>query len=272
MSLEIIRNELISAGLHEESVERLLDHYQDMRFHLGNEDYVEAGAHIGNFCENVANILLEEVGEGAQPHVSVGDVVEKMVNGHFDTEQLSPEIYLTVARMLRAVYDIRNNRDSVHVNLQIPVNQSDTQTAVRISSWILTELLREYGNKHDDDVDDIAAQIEDIASPLTPYIDSYEGKRIIMSRELSVEEEILVHLHAYRKALEADTLSEWIIDANGHTVKSKLGNMKQAKKVHYEDGMAKITPLGSAEAESIIDEQFEGDIEAIRDRDEKLAN
>jgi hypothetical protein len=269
MSLEIIRDELISSGLHEESVNRMLEHYQDMRFHLGNGDYVEAGAHIGNFSENVANLLLAEVGEGAEPHVSVGNVVDDLVNGHLDTSNLSQEIYLTVPRMLRSVYDIRNNRDSVHVNLQIPVNHSDTHTAVRISSWILTELLREYGDETD--VDEIAALIEELAAPLTVYIDSYEGKRIIMSRELSVEEEILVHLHAYGDELDSDTLSEWIIDAKAHTVKSKLGNLKQAREVHYEDGMAKITSLGSERAQTIISEHFEDGLRDVERRNNQLA-
>lgn len=270
MSLDLIKEQLISAGLHEESVDRMLDHYQDMRFYLGNEDYVEAGAHIGNFLENVANIILDEAGEEVDPHISVGNFVDNIVNGHYDTDELSPEIVLTVPRMMRAAYDLRNNRDSVHVNLKIPVNHSDTQTAVRISTWILIELLREYGSE--DDVDEIAGLIEEFAAPLTPYIDSYEGKRIIMSRELDVEEEILVHLYAYGKTLEADTLVEWIIDANGHTVKSKLGNLKQARKVHYEDGRAKITSLGSDDAKEIIKEHFDSGIEDLSRRDEQLIN
>lgn len=269
MSVDEIRGQLVKAGLHEESVERLLDHYQDMRFYLGNQDYVEAGTHVGNFCENVANIILEEVGEGVNPHVSVGNFLDKIVNGHYDTSDTSPTIQTTIPRMMRAAYDIRNHRDSVHVNLKVPVNHSDTQSAVRMCSWILTELLRIYGDE--DDVDEIATMIDGLASPMTPYIDSYQGKRLIMSQELSVEEEILVHLYAYGRPLDAEKLADWIIEADAHSVKSKLGNLKQARKVHYENGVAKITTLGIQEAEDIINEHFESGIGDLKRRDEQLA-
>lgn len=269
MTLEAIRSQLLYADLHEESVNRMLDHYEDMRFYLGNEDYVEAGAHVGNFCENMANIIRAETDAGIDPNIGVGNFVNNIVNGHFDTDSLDRGVRLIIPRAMRAAYDLRNQRDSVHVNLEIPVNHSDTQTAVRLCTWMLAELLRVYGDE--DDVDEIANMIEDLASPNTPYIDSYDGKRLIMSQELDVEEELLVHLQALGTEVDADTLSEWIMEADAHTVKSRLGNLKQARKVHYEDGIAKITPLGVEEAEEIIDEHFESGVEDLSRRDEQLA-
>lgn len=259
MSVSTIKEQLVDAGLHEESVNRMIEHYQQMRFHLGSEDFVEAGAHVGNFCENVANLILDEIGEGASPHVNVGTFVDRMLNGQYDAQGLAPDVRKTVPRMLRAAYDIRNNRDSVHMNLEVPVNRSDTQTAVRISSWVLTELLYEYGD--DEDIDIIAETIDALAAPLTPYIDTFEGSRIVMSEGLSLTDEILVHLHLYGRPLDADNLAEWIIGEDAHSVKSTLGNLKQQRKVHYEEGVAKITSLGSSRAEQIIDEQFEDGIQ-----------
>lgn len=268
MSVEFIRSELMEAGLHEESVDDLIDHYRDMRFHLANEKYVEAGAHVGNFCENLANIIRAETGEGVDPHIGVGTFLDNILNGVFPKNGLEDEIYTAVPRAMRVAYDLRNNRDSVHVNLKVEVNHSDTQTAVRLCTWMLSELVRVYSDE--DNLDDVAELIEQFASSLTPYIDSYNGNRLVMHRNLDLEEELLVHLHALGHEVDAEQLTEWIIGSNAHSVKSKLGNMKQSRKVHYDEGRAKITPIGVEEAEEIIEEYFDGDIPDVERRDEQL--
>lgn len=259
MTVEFIRNQLHDAGLHEESVNRLIDHYQDMRFYLGNGNYIEAGAHVGNFCENLANVLLDQTSEGADPHIEVGRFLDNILNGNYDTSNLPYEAYMLIPRAMRAAYGIRNNRDSVHVNLEVPVNHSDTQTAVRLCTWMLAELLRIYGSE--DHLDDIADMIEELGSPMMPYIAAHDGHRLIMSRDLTLEQEILIHLHLHGRELGAGQLEEWIPDHDGHRIRSRLGNLKQARKVFYEDGTAKITPLGSQDAEEIIEEHFESGFE-----------
>lgn len=254
MSISLIQEQLLDAGLHEESVERLLEHYQDMRFRLGNREYIDAGAHIGNFCENLTNLILAETNQGAQARPSVGNFIDNILNGNYDTSDLVYEIRVTIPRAMRVAYDLRNNRDSVHINLDVPVNHSDTQTAVRLCTWMLIELLRVYGDENH--VDEIADLIEELADPVTPYIDSYNGKQRVMHTGLELEQELLVLLRIGQE-VSADKLTENILEADGHRVKSKLGNMKQSRKVHYEEGTAKITPIGAEEAEEIINEYFE---------------
>lgn len=270
MSVGFVRSQLLDAELHEESVDDLIKHYQDMRFHLGNENYIEAGAHVGNFCENLANIILAETGEGVDPHIQAGQFIDKILNGHYDKNGLDYEVYTTIPRTMRVAYDLRNNRDSVHVNLEVEVNRSDTQTAVRLCTWMLSELVRIYGDE--DHLDDVAELIEELAAPMTPYIDNYNGKRLVMHRELELEEEILVHLHSIGREVDANKLTEWIMGADSHKVKSRLGNMKKSRKVHYEGGMAKITPLGVEDAQEVINEYFDGNIPDVRRRNKQLVD
>jgi|GEM_PF-4637115 len=269
MSVEFVRSELLDAGLHEESVNDLIEHYRDMRFHLSNENYVEAGAHVGNFCENLANIIRAETGEGIDPHIGVGDFLQDILNGNLPKNGLEYELYTTIPRTMRVAYDLRNNRDSVHVNLEVEVNYSDTQTAVRLCTWMLSELVRVYSDA--EHRDEVAQLIQKLAAPMTPYVDSYNGNRIVMDDDLELEEEILVHLYALGHEVEADKLSDWIIGATGAQISGTLGSMKQKRKVHYEDGVAKITPIGVEAAEEIIGEYFGGDIPEIERRDEQMA-
>ncbi|APX95721.1 hypothetical protein [Natronorubrum daqingense] len=270
MSVKFVRGELLDADLHEESVNDLIEHYRDMRFHLANENYVEAGAHVGNFCENLANIIRAETGEGVDPYIGVGNFLDSILNGNFPKNGLDYEVYTTIPRTMRVAYDLRNNRDSVHVNLEVEVNHSDTQTAVRLCTWMLAEMLRVYSDE--DHLDNVAEIIEQLAAPMTPYIDSYNGNRLVMHRELGLQEELLVHLYALGTEVAAEKLTEWIVGSNGHSVKSNLGSMKKSRQVHYDDGKAKITPLGVEKAEEIVEEYFNGAIPDMERRNKQMAN
>lgn len=255
MSIETLKEEFLDAGFHEESTERALEHFQEMRVQLGRGNYVNAGAHVGNFCENVVNILRDQMGEGTESNVEVGTFVDHCTCGNIGNSE-PREIRLTIPRMIRAAYELRNARDSVHVNLEVEVNHSDTQAAVRTCSWILAELLRAYGDE--DDMDEIADLIEELARPLTPYIDEHNGDRMIQHTELGVREEVLIHLHSSTGEVDADDLVDWIPGEDSRSVKGALGRLKQDRKVWYDndEGTARIASLGAEEAREIEAEHF----------------
>jgi hypothetical protein len=167
MSVETVKQELLEGGLHQESVERLLDHYQSMQDRIQEGEYDEAGTHIGNFCENIVNILRDEMGEGIEARPCVGTFVDHCLSGNIGTGE-PDSIRLQVARVLRAAYDIRNTRDSVHVNLQVPVNHADTQAGTVMCSWMLAEVLRVYADGDEtDDMEEIGKLIDELSEPVT---------------------------------------------------------------------------------------------------------
>jgi hypothetical protein len=165
MSMKKIRHDLLDGGLHKESVDRLLDHYQSMQTRLQEGEYDEAGTHIGNFCENMVNILLHAMGESIQQTPSLGTFVDDCLDGRIGLSE-PDSVRLQIPRTIRAAYDIRSNRDSVHVNLQTPVNHADTQTGIAMCSWMLAEVLRVYGDDTDD-MEEIADLIEELAEPVS---------------------------------------------------------------------------------------------------------
>lgn len=167
MSLTKVRQELLDGGLHKESVVRLLNHYQSMQDRIEEGEYDEAGTHIGNFCENVVNILLDVMGESVEARPNVGTFVDNCTAGNIGTGE-PDSVRLQVARILRAAYDIRNNRDSVHVNLQVPVNHADTQAGIAMCSWVLAEILRVYGDSDEtDEMEEIGELIDELSEPVT---------------------------------------------------------------------------------------------------------
>jgi len=166
MSLDKIEQELLDGNCHEESVDRILDHYQSMQTRLKEGEYDEAGSHIGNFCENVVNLLRDQMGRSVQERPKVGAFIQSTTDGKYGGSE-PDSIRLQVPRTLRAAYDIRNNRDSVHTYLEVPVNHADTQAGVAMCSWMLAEIVRVYGSSDDvDDMETVGDLIEEISEPV----------------------------------------------------------------------------------------------------------
>ncbi len=115
----------------------------------------------------MVNILLDQMGEGIQDHPAVDDFINDCLNGQIGLNEVD-SIRLQIPRTIRAAYDIRNNRDSVHVNLRVPVNYADTQAGIAMCSWMLAEVLRVYGDgDHTDDMEEVGDLIEELSAPVS---------------------------------------------------------------------------------------------------------
>jgi hypothetical protein len=265
MNSDEIKSQLVEEGeLHEDSVEELLRHHRKMKFHLKNGDFEASGVHVGKFCENVANILRELYLGGVVSNPEVGTVVDQVTSqGHTgDPDAMK----LTVPRFLRATYEIRNRRN-VHVNLDLPVSHSDTQTAVRMCTWMLAELIRVHGlpddmdeikdglsDEQEEQLEEVSEEIEGLASINNPLVEEHRGKILVNSTELSLTDEILVILYFAEGEVKARKLAKSIPNKAPQKVTKRLGNLKQQRMIFYEDSKAKIAGLGREKAEEVIDE------------------
>lgn len=163
MTRDILSEQLLDGGLHEESTKRLLDHFEQLQTALRDENYGEVGRHVGNFCENLSNILRVESGVKVDPHPDLGTFVNRITSGGFD-EELPYELKIMVPHAMRIAYDLRSRRDTVHINLQTPVNHADAALSERLCAWMLAELVREYGSE--EDIDKIHDLLEELATPV----------------------------------------------------------------------------------------------------------
>lgn len=257
MSLQEARTELLGAGLHQLSVERMLDHYEAMQFHLQAGEYDEIGNDVGNFCENAANVVLSSMGEGIRPNISFGDFMDDIENGVLNTSA-DRGLRLTIPRMLRSAYELRSTRDYVHTDLENPVNHADSQTSVEICSWVLADLIRIHGNQSN--MDEIAKMIEDVTAPDIPFIDDYGNQPpLVLHDSLSTGQEILVHLYfADEQTLNADDLVERIPGSSPNSVRGSLGNYSASRAVRYDSdtGEARLTGMGQEKARTILESEF----------------
>jgi len=245
-----IKSQLVEGGLNKGSVERMLSHYENMRFYLGNRKYQETILHVGKFCENAGNIILDILGQPLENSPSLGSILSTIEKNQ-NNQNVDALIRLTIPRFLRAAYEIRSRRDGVHTNLEVPVNHGDASMAVQMCSWILAEFVRVYGAPKN--LTQSRNLIESLAQPLSPFVDEYDGRKLIMSNKLSVPQEILVHLNnSPGGELEVDDLVRWIPGATSNHIRTCLRQHASNRMVHYADDKAKITPIGSKAIEDVL--------------------
>jgi len=250
MTISAIETQLLDAGLHEQSVKRMLEHYKQMQLYYGSGKFEESGLHIGKFCENVGNIVIKELGGQVHPSPELRNILSDIerLNNNTSVDKM---VRITIPRFLRAAYDLRSQRDAVHTNLETPVSHADAHAGVHLCRWILAELVRVYGSAKQ--IDEAAKLIESLTMQVSPYVDDYEGRRLIMSNKLSVAQEILVHLYnGTTGGLDITLLDQWIPKADMNHIKTCLRQLKDRRLVHYDGKSAKITPLGFKEAEKIL--------------------
>lgn len=258
MSLQEAKSELLGAGLHQQSVERLLDYYEAMQFHLQAGEFDEIGNDVGNFCENAANVVLSSMGEQIRPNISFGDFMDDIENGVLNTN-VDRGLRLTIPRMLRGAYELRSTRDYVHTDLENPVNHADSQTAVEICSWVLADLIRIHGNPSH--MDEIAEMIENAISPDIPFIDDYgDEPPLVLHDDLTTGQEVLIHLYfADGQTLNADQLLERIPGSTPGSVRGALGAFTPGRVLRYDSdtGEAMLTAKGRQRARSILEKEFD---------------
>ena len=241
---------LITEGMDGGSVNRMLEHYKRLRFYFGCGKYEETGLHVGKFCENVGNLILEILGGDIETSPSLGSILTKIKSRDNDST-IDGMIRTVIPRFLRAAYDLRSKRDAVHTNLVLSVNHVDASVAVHICNWILAEFVRVYGGAQD--ISQAKKIIENFAQQVSPFVDEYKGKRWIMSNKLTVSQEVLVHLNNVPGGvLEVNILVTWIPNADNNHIRTVLRQLQEKRRIFYSGNTCKITPLGSNYIEDIV--------------------
>jgi len=233
--------------LHRSSLENMIIHYKEMRIYYALNKPEEIGLHGGKFCEHAANLVLWILKKEIHDKPKIEEILQKIDKAQ--NNSTDDMIRITIPRMIRAAYEMRSKRDSVHVNREIKVNDIDARVLLAICGWILAEFLRAYGTK---DIKKAAELIDKISKVDIPLIDDYKDRKLIMSPKFSVPEEVLIHLTNMQVEVDVNDLVKWIPNLKINHLRTVLRQLKEKRFVYYEGDLTKITPLGTEETGRII--------------------
>jgi len=199
----------------------------------------------GKFIETVVQCLqfLERGSFDAQPSV---DAYVK--NLESTAPSLSDDLRITLCRIARACYTVRNKRNVAHKG-QVDPNVYDLRFIFAGCQWILSELLR-YSAK----IDKAAAGrlIDFVQIPAGEIVEVIGTTRIVHGN-LTVDEEIIVLLNSYypdfvKRAEIGKSLSR----RNASTVSTALSRLHAAKLIHKEKTTFRLTAPGVTKALEIL--------------------
>ena len=104
---------------------------------------------------------------------------------------LDESIRFLIPKATEMILDIRNKRDVAHVGKEIDVREMDAILLVRLSNWILSEIIRQESTLDNLEIQEL---INQLSQKSVPFIEVIDGDVIILHTELSAKEKTLLAL------------------------------------------------------------------------------
>lgn len=238
---------------------RIIDAYLEIKKrqveanHSNNIDSV--GISTGKFCESVIRFLQHELtgtSVAFGKHIpNFPDACRALITTPANS---GPEtLRIIVPRALVFMYTMRGKRGIGHVGGDIESNLIDMATIVRVSDWVMCELLRVY---HNLPLEKAQALLDSLATKDLPMVWGVDGRHRVLTPNMNNKKKVLLLLYSseYSSAL-SEELFDWIEHPNmSNFRRDVLRPMHTSKLIEYNesDEIVYLSPIGIAEVETKI--------------------
>jgi hypothetical protein len=243
----------IEAGLKKHFDEKLVDEllaaHQDAKhnFYLGGLRL--SAVEGGRFCEAAFRMLQQ---------ATTGRYTD--LNRRLDAENLTAQLAsvpqgkapdslrLHIPRVLRVIYDVRNNRDTAHLADGIDPNLQDATLVISSADWVLAEFVRLY---HGVSADEAQKIIDGLVSRKVPAVQDFQGFLKVLRPRATVREYLLIALYERGNsgAIFAE-LRAWVRPSMRPNLRRTLNSLEHKDAlIHFNGERYFITKLGMAEVE-----------------------
>lgn len=190
-------------GLPDTLRDELLEEYRQIVTNYFEGRWGPSELSAGRFCE-IAYSIIRGRADGAYPtHGSKPSPFDQKCRALESETVLERGLRLLAARILPALYEIRNNRDVGHVGGEVDSNEMDATYALSASSWVLAELIRVF---HSTTTDEAEAAVRQISELRTPVIWSSGDVRRVLADGLKLDEEILLLIASAGTCSQSDLI------------------------------------------------------------------
>jgi hypothetical protein len=161
---------------------------------------------------------------------------------------LTDDLRITLSRIARATYTLRNKRNILHKG-QVDTNIYDLKFIYSCAQWTLTELIRQFITN---DIHKAGEIVEFIQLPVSSIIESIDDRKIIHAN-LSVKEEILLVLYSfYPERLTELEINKSLDRRAKISIYKGLKNLWDDKLVHTNAKLHTLTQTGFLAAQEIM--------------------
>ncbi len=239
----------IPAGLRNE----LRSRFNDVVKHFYEHKWGPSELDGGKFCE-VAYTVLEGYTSGTYRNAAYkpGNM-EAACNQLVNSTTAPDSVRLSIPRVIKALYEIRNRRGVGHVGGEVNANHMDAMYVLASAKWILAELIRVYNGVS---VTEAQQAVEELSGRDIPLIWSSASTKRVLVNGLSKKDETLLLLYsADSGSLTEKELLYYTEHSNGAVYRRDVLTTAHKKRLWEYDKKANtviLLPPGIKAAEEII--------------------
>lgn len=202
----------LSAKLPDELATDLVSSFIQLKRDVATETLEKSSP--GKFVETVVQVLqyIDEKKYDESPKVD-----NYLKNLESQSKNLPDDLRITLARVARASYTLRNKRSIAHKG-KIDPNIYDLRFLFSASQWILSELVRQVLSS---DMDTAGKIIELIQIPVSPIVEDFGERRLVLKVGTAEDELLTLLLHYFPEYV---SVSQIHVDMN-RRAKSTVSNV-----------------------------------------------
>lgn len=217
-----------------------------------NASVDSAGLSVGKLSETVLRFLQQHL---TSTHIPFGkhipnfpDECRKLIQlpGPAGLESLR----VIIPRALVFLYTLRGKRGIGHVGGDVEANSIDLATIVRISDWVICELIRIF---HGLSIEEAQGIVDALSTRAVPDIWEVAGKKRILKQGLDFKQQVLLLAYSdVQGGVLSDDLFSWTEYSNFAMFKKHvLVPLHQKKLIEYdrESEIIYLSPIGVKEVE-----------------------
>ncbi len=235
---------ILSARLSDSVAQDIVEHYAELRTAVVRGDSEKALLRAGKLVECITKGLIYVVDGVIPENVKVHDDLLRVSK----SSKLEPAIRFTLVKQMLALYELRSNRGGAHASFD-PLH-FDSRAGSSIATWIITELLRTWGNGQATTAEQLAIAINTNAFTL---VEDFEDDLIVLKPGLGARIEIVLILyHKLPARVTTTRLKSWLLHYSGANVSVSVANLIKSRHIHRNANGLLLTALGRQLAEDTI--------------------
>lgn len=244
--LKDTKKQLINKIGEQKIIEELFSSYETINKKFLVKNSIEVLQNIGLFIEASLRIIQKLILNKVTPlnrTLKIDDLVKELerVTG-------SPGLRIHVPRLLRAIYDFRSRKKSVHLK-DIDPRDIDADLVINIASWVLIEILKESNIKNPENT------VKLLFRKKIPLVQEVEGILHTTNPKLTGPQRVLLILYSAQTSLSEEQIFPGVklkIKNKDHLRKS-LQSLEKREWIHKKkDNSWIIFGRGILKAEEII--------------------
>lgn len=231
---------------------RLIQNYSAIKNKALEGHYDTIGHQAGKLAEVLLRILQNKLTGSYTPlNKNIGNFKGECERLEQTDKNAGPEgLRIIMPRALLYLYTLRNKRDFGHVGGEVDANEIDALTAVRMTDWCMSELIRV---SHNLPIEEAQLLCDSIAERQLPAIWKILGRKRVLDTSKSYRDQTLLLLYSeIETGVPTEDLFEWTEHSHRTNYRRDiLQKLHNARLIEWDKEleMAIISPTGIKEVE-----------------------